>query len=87
MLTPESFNQFADEMEEIISSVDPDNANDLRRTLIQQMAWVSGWISSLRDFDAVPGTARMELENALQAVERAARAVDREITDGLHLLD
>ena len=61
---------------------DPGNPDDLRRRIVSQMALVAGLLLELRGSGEVPGSARMLMSQALEAVERAARQVDQHIQDG-----
>lgn len=76
MMLSTTLRLLADEVERMERLADPGCEEDVRRILASQMGFAAGWIDGLRDFDAMPGSARLELNVAGNAIERAARILD-----------
>jgi hypothetical protein len=77
MITGDVLRQVAEQVDRSMKRADPDRKDEVSAVMVEQIGFAAGWVSSLRDFSLMPGTARGELEAANQALERAANIVER----------
>lgn len=75
MLPGDALRRIAGEVDRSMEQADPDRNEDVSALLVEQIGFAAGWVSSLRGFSLMPGSARRALEEADQALERAAQIV------------
>ena len=75
MMTSTGLRHLADKLERMERLARPGSADDLHRLLIVQIGFNAGWAEGLRDFDTIPGSARLKLNAASVALECAADIV------------
>ena len=65
---------------------DRENQNERLRLCVTELTFAAGWVDALRDLHLMPGTSRVELNVAAEAIFRGAQYLDRQIFDCEHRL-